>query len=390
MSELGDRPAYLGGPPAFADGPPAWPFPDPDVELSLRRAYADGSWGKYHGAFSVRLEETIRDRLRIPHVLLCGSGTFAVELALRATRVGPGDEVVLASFDFPGNILAVHAVGAFPVLADVDPSDWNLSLDSVERAIGPATRAVLVSHLHGGLVPMRSLMRLARDRGLAVIEDACQCPGAIVDGKFAGTWGDAGVFSFGGSKLLTAGRGGALVAESAEVAQRAKTALLRGNLVCPMSELQAAVLLPQWEKLAERNRRRAANAASLRELLAALPGLRPLAVRPDASEPAYYKFGLQFDAEAFGLSRRMFAAAMRAEGIAFDESFASQHIGRSPKRCRTVGTLHESERAHGGCLVLHHPILLDAADAMGNVAGAIRRIREHLPYFPRDVSEPVR
>src|SRR5256885_2272952 len=124
-------------------------------------------------------------------------------------------------------------------------------------AIGPATRAAVVSHLHGGIVPMRQVMQVAAARGVAVVEDAAQAPGAVVQGRKAGTWGDAGVLSFGGSKLLTAGRGGALLTPHADVHQRARLVLNRGNITCPLSELQAAVLLPPLDKLNARNARRA-------------------------------------------------------------------------------------------------------------------------------------
>src|SRR5690606_8468971 len=138
-------------------------------------------------------------------------------LALRGLKIGPGDEVLLAGYDFAGNFRAIEAVGARPALIDINPATWCLDVDLLESAIGPETRAVIASHLHGGLVPMRRLMQLASARGIAVVEDACQAPGAIIDGRRAGTWGDAGVLSFGGSKLLTAGRGGAVLTQSAEV-----------------------------------------------------------------------------------------------------------------------------------------------------------------------------
>src|SRR5947207_4510999 len=136
-------------------------------------------------------------------------------------------------------------LGGPPVLVDVHPDNWNLDPARLEAACGPATRAVIVSHLHGGLVPMREVMAFAAARQITVIEDAAQCPGAMVQGRRAGTWGDAGVLSFGGSKLLTAGRGGAILTAKHTIAQRARIWQMRGNLVAPLSELQAAVLRPQ-------------------------------------------------------------------------------------------------------------------------------------------------
>src|SRR4029077_13617558 len=114
------------------------------------------------------------------------------------------------------------------------------------------------------------VMGIAADSGLREIEDNAEAPGAVVQGCKVGTWGDVGIMSFGGSKLLTAGRGGAFLTRHADVHQRARLWLHRGNHVCPLSELQAAVLLPQLDKLEERNRKRAANVQLLSEKLRAL------------------------------------------------------------------------------------------------------------------------
>jgi len=122
---------------------------------------------------------------------------------------------------------------------------------------------------------MQELVAVAAAHALAVIEDAAQAPGAVVQGRKAGTWGDVGVLSFGGSKLLTAGRGGALLTARADIAQRARLWQHRGNQVCPLSELQAAVLLPQLAKLDARNVQRRMSVGRLLEALAQVPGLRP-------------------------------------------------------------------------------------------------------------------
>src|SRR5438105_6927533 len=152
------NPVLLGGTPVRPQGPPVWPIPDNDVLAALQQAYQDGSWGTYHGHHVEGLEQRLADYHQIAHVLTCASGTFAVELALRALQVGPGDEVILAAYDYPGNFLSVHAVGATPVLVDVDPANWNLAPDLLAAAIGPSTRAVIVSHLHGGVVPMPAVL----------------------------------------------------------------------------------------------------------------------------------------------------------------------------------------------------------------------------------------
>jgi dTDP-4-amino-4,6-dideoxygalactose transaminase len=367
-------PAILGGPPVRPAGPPPWPPADDAVRGALLAAYDDGSWSRYHGPHVEALERRLAEYHRVRHALACGSGTFAVELALRALQVGPGDEVVLAAYDFPGNFLCVHAVGAQPVLADLDPPSWNLTLDAVMACLGPATKVVIASHLHGGIVNMEEFKDRLKGNNVALIEDACQCPGATVAGRMAGTWGDVGVLSFGGSKLLTAGRGGALITDRADVHQRARLHQLRGNLVCPLSELQAAVLLPQLAALDARNAERGRRAAQLMQALAGVPGPRPLRNPPGDHAPGYYKVGFQFDAAAFGLDRAAFVAALRAEGIAFDDGFRAAHISRSPKRYRAVGPLPEATRADQGMVVLHHPVLLAGESAVREVAEAVRKV----------------
>lgn len=386
MSERVSLPALLGGPPVRPQGPPDWPFPDEEVRAALEAAYRDGSWGRYHGGNVRRLEERLAKDYGVPFALACGSGTFAIELALRALPVGSGDEVLLAAYDYPGNFLCVHAVGATPVLVDLDPLNWNVAPERLREAIGPATRALLVSHLHGGLVPMRAVRDLAAVHGLHVIEDAAQAPGAIVEGERAGTWGDVGVLSFGGSKLLTAGRGGVLLTRHAAIHQRARTQLLRGNLVCPLSELQAAVLLPQLDRLDERHGRRAESVAQLLEGLREVSGLRPFRNRVDG-RPAYYKLGFQLDASVFGLPRDLLVAALRAEGIAIDEGFRALHVGRSPSRFRRGGELVEAEKAHHGTLILHHPVLLGTREDIAEIVEAVRKVQAHAAAL-RDLASP--
>src|SRR5262249_49087322 len=157
-----------------------WPPPDPDVRAALEAAFASGDWGRYHGEHVPALETELAAFHGVPHALTCASGTLAVEAALRALRVGPGDEVVLAAYEYESNFLTIHAIGAKPVLVDVAPHNWNLDPAGLEAALTPHTKAVICSHLHGGVVPMREVMAVARNHGVGVIEDAAQAHGATV------------------------------------------------------------------------------------------------------------------------------------------------------------------------------------------------------------------
>jgi perosamine synthetase len=349
-----------------------WPPDDPDVRDALEAALADGSWGRYLGPHVGRLSAALAEFFGLPHAYPCCSGTFAVELALRSLSIEAGDEVVLAGYDFPGNFRAIEAIGARPVLVDVDPANWNLDYRHLSAAIGPRTRAVLVSHLHGGQVRMGAVLEIAERHRLAVVEDVCQAPGAIVEGRLAGTWGDVAVLSFGGSKLLTAGRGGAILTRRADVYQRARIFCEQGNHAFPLSELQGAVLLPQLAKLQDRNARRGAAAERLVESLRDIKSLRPLEGLPDSSVPVFYKLGFRYDAAAAGRSRADFIAAAQSKGVAIDAGFRS-FVLRGQTRCRISGDLTGCRLASESALVLHHPVLLEPDETIDYVAATLLR-----------------
>src|SRR5262245_28671052 len=147
--------ALDGGPAAIPEGPPGWPPLDESVRAALEAAYADGSWGRYHGPHCERLRELLAALCGIRHAWLCSSGTIGIELALRGLKVGLGDEVILAGYDFPGNFRAIEAVGARPVLVDLVSGGWTIDAEQVASAVSPQTKALIVSHLHGSLADMR-------------------------------------------------------------------------------------------------------------------------------------------------------------------------------------------------------------------------------------------
>jgi len=372
-------PAVLGGPAVFPEGPPDWPGRRPEVESAVGLALRDGSWGRYVGRHSQQLVQRLAELTGRSHVVLCSSGTAAVELALRGLKLVPGDEVILGAYDFPGNFRNVLAVGARPRLVDVSPHNATLDPEALEESLTERTRAIVVSHLHGGVAALSRVRAFADRHGLAVVEDACQMPGAVVEGRPAGSWGDVGVFSFGGSKLLTAGRGGALFTDRAEVAQRIRLYTERGNTAYPLSELQAAALLPQLEELEQANRRRE---RGVRRLLAALSdmGLVPFQNEPTtpASRPGYYKVGFWYQPDAFeGLPREAFVAAVRAEGVALDVGFRALHRTHSRRNFEAAGPLTTADQADQRVVVLHHPVLLQGESVLDRVGLAVRKVQQH-------------
>jgi dTDP-4-amino-4,6-dideoxygalactose transaminase len=344
-----------------------WPPRDLTVRDALLAAWEDGSWGSYDSGHVRRLEARLAEMFGFQHVLTCGSGTLAVEVCLRAAGCEAGTEAILAAYDYPGNFLSVHATGAMPRLVDVGPSDNSPIPEAVREALNERTRAVIVSHLHGGLADISAIRRACAGRAV-VLEDAAQCPGTRLSGDLA-------VLSFGGSKLLSAGRGGAILTNDGRLAQRARLALGRGNnLVAPLSELQAIVLLPQLEALADRNRTRGEAVRLLKRHLP--PGMTLFEPASTEGEPGYYKVGMRLDPARLGVSREHLVSRARQRGVALDEGFPALHVGRSPKRYLASGSLEGAERAGRETIILHHPVLLEGGDALLRMASILTEVHE--------------
>src|SRR5438874_701510 len=200
------------------------------------------------------------------------SGTSALELALRAFDIGPGDEVITAANSFIASALAISHVGATPILVDVDPNTYTVDVSAIERVITPRTKAVLPVHLYGRPADMDQIRQLANKHGLVIIEDACQAHGTRYKGKRAGSLGHAAAFSFYPGKNLGAyGDGGAVVTNDLGVARRLEMLrnygqkekyqhLFRGYNR-RLDTLQAAVLRVKLKYLEKWNAARRRNAA---------------------------------------------------------------------------------------------------------------------------------
>lgn len=179
-----------------------------------------GELFRYHeGGECARFEKRWADYVRVRHALMTSSGTTALSAALTALGIGPGDEVLVPSHTYMATAVAVVAAGAIPVIVEIDDS---LMLDplAVEAAIGPRTRAMIPVHMWGLVCDMTALTRIARDRGVLVVEDACQCVGGGYEGRPVGSFGEAGAFSFNYFKNMTCGEGGAVVTNDEQAAKR--------------------------------------------------------------------------------------------------------------------------------------------------------------------------
>ncbi len=228
------------------------------------------------GAEVEGFEEDIARYLGVPHAVGCASGSDALAIALAALGVGPGDVVLTTPFSFFATASCAYRVGARPAFVDICPDTFNLDPGRLDDAIGPRARAILPVHLFGQCADMDPILDLARRRGLAVVEDACQALGAryrSATGRegAAGTLGDAGCYSFFPSKNLGGfGDGGLLVTRDADLARRARSLRVHGESEryrherigwnSRLDALQAAVLRVKLPHLDAWSRSRAANA----------------------------------------------------------------------------------------------------------------------------------
>jgi len=352
-------------------------FDESELER-VRQALAGRTAGD--GPFCRRVEARLAEQLGVPRVLLTTSCTHALELALLALGIGPGQEVVCPSFTFVSTANAVLRVGAVPVLADIEETGLGLDPADTERRITPRTAAILPVHYAGYAAPMDELLDLARGRGLRVIEDAAQGLGASFRGRALGALGDAGCFSFHETKNVTCGEGGALALRDKAVADRAeiirekgtnRAAFLRGEVdkytwvaegsSYILSDVLAAILDAQLDKAETIAARRARIAARYREGLQAWAqreGVRLPPLSPDRTVNDHL-FHLVFPSEA---SRDACLRALRAGGIQATFHYVPLHsspFGRTLPGTR--GEFPVSERVAGRLLRLPmHPLLQDA------------------------------
>src|SRR5260370_1087602 len=191
----------------------------PDLEDAIERVF--GSMEFILGSETAAFEREFAACWNATHAIACGNGTDALELALSASGVKPGDEVITVAHTFAATGEAIVRVGAVPRFVDINPDTLLMDIDQVAGAINQRTKAIIPVHLYGSCVEMRPLMALANQHELTVIEDAAQAHGAIEGGKRAGTIGEAGCFSFYPGKNLGAyGDAGAVITSNSELAAR--------------------------------------------------------------------------------------------------------------------------------------------------------------------------
>lgn len=264
----------------------------------------DSGWISSEGPFIRRFEENFAVAVGRRFAIAVANGSLALDAAVAALRLEPGDEVILPSFTIISCAAAVVRARAIPVVVDSDPKTWNMDVSLIERCVTRRTKAIMAVHIYGLPCDMDPILALAGKYGLKIIEDAAEMHGQTYRGKPCGSFGDLSIFSFYPNKLVTTGEGGMIVTDSAELAEICRS--LRNLCFIParrfvheelgwnmrMSNLQAALGIAQLERLSEFVERKRAMGGLYTQLLDDIPGIQlPLPETPYAKN-IYWVFGI--------------------------------------------------------------------------------------------------
>jgi len=316
-----------------------WPHFETDEVSVVSTILESGKVNYWTGDQGRLFEKEFAAFIDCKHAIAVANGTVALELALRALGIGPGDEVIVPCRTFIASASCVVMLGATPVMADVDPESQNITADTIRAVMTERTRAVITVHLAGWPCDMDPIMELAQASGIKVIEDCAQAHGATYKGRQVGSIGHSAAFSFCQDKIMTTGgEGGMLTTNDDAVWEKAWAFKDHGksydavyNKVHPagfrwlhesfgtngrLTELQAGIGRQQLKKLLWWRNARRSNAAILTEQFSAIDALRVTVPGPDFGH-AYYKYYVFVRPEklANGWNRDRIMHAISAEGI---------------------------------------------------------------------------
>lgn len=272
-------------------------------------------WISSEGPNVKQFEEKFARRVGRKYAIAVTNGTAAIDAAVEALGIGPGDEVILPTFTIISCITQIVRSGAIPVLVDSDPLTWNMDVSQIEARITPRTKAIMVVHIYGLPVDMDPVLEIAQRYGLRVIEDAAEMHGQTYRGRPCGSFGDISTFSFYPNKHVTTGEGGMIVTDDDELAETCRS--LRNLCFQPqkrfvherlgwnlrMTNLQAALGLAQLERLDDFVAIKRAMGRRYAELLKGVQGLELMVEKTAYASNIYWVFGMMlnddvpFDAE---------------------------------------------------------------------------------------------
>jgi dTDP-4-amino-4,6-dideoxygalactose transaminase len=329
--------AITGGEPLRKAPFTTWPIARKEEADALQDVLTSSKWGgqpfpgKHAEAFARKFAEVHTAK----YAQCVNTGTVAIQAALRAIGIRPGDEVIVPAYTWEGTVGPVLLVNAIPVFVDVDPETYCLDAKLIEKAITPKTKAILPVHLGMRFADMDEILRIASKHNLKVIEDCAHAHGGKWRDKGAGSMGDLGAFSFQSSKLITSGEGGAVITNNLEYLERVQSYINAGRASLTdkyhhriigfnyrLGEFQAAVLGPQLDRLPAQAALREKNMKHFEARLQNTPEIGLLKPDPRITGPAPYGYVMKyFSAKAKEIPRAAFVAALQLEGIPCDGLF---------------------------------------------------------------------
>lgn len=273
----------------------------------------DSGWISSEGPFVKEFEDKFAARMGRKHGIAVCNGTAAIDAAVEALGIGPGDEVILPTFTIISCVLQIVRSGATPVLVDADPLTWNMDVTQLEAKVTPRTKAIMVVHIYGLPVDMDPVLDIAKRHGLKIIEDAAEVIGQTYRGKPCGSFGEVSTVSFYPNKHVTTGEGGMILTDDDELAETCRS--LRNLCFQPrrrfvherlgwnlrMTNLQAALGLAQLERLDEFIEKKRWIGQRYNKLLAGLQGVQLPLPATDYAENIYWVYGLVLD-ESLGFN----------------------------------------------------------------------------------------
>ena len=329
--------AISGGEPLRKTPFTQWPFGGNEELAALQDVLGGSGWGgqPFPGKHSSAFARKFADMHTAKYGQCVNTGTAAIQAALKAIGIQPGDEVIAPAYTWEGTVGPVLLLGAVPVFVDVDPDTYCLDAKLVEQAITPKTKAILPVHLGMRFADMDELLRIAQKHNLKIIEDCAHAHGGMWKGKGAGSMGDLGAFSFQSSKLLTCGEGGAVLTNNLEYMEQVQSYINAGRASVTdqfhhrivgfnyrLGEFQAAVLGAQLDRLPGQSEVRNKNMAHFESRLKGMPGIGLLKPDPRITRLAPYGYVIKYFANQMkDIHRAAFVAALQLEGVPCDGLF---------------------------------------------------------------------
>ena len=313
-----------------------WPVITDEDKAAVMRVLDSGILFGPYAPEVAALQEEFADYIGTKYCIATNSGTAALHMAIAASGIGPGDEVITSAFSFLASATCILHHNAIPVFVDIDPVTYNIDAEKIEEKVTEKTKAIIPVHIHGLPCDMDKVLEIAKKHNLAVIEDACQSHGAAYKGKKTGNLGVMAAFSLNSTKNLPGGEGGLFVTDDEELRAKANMTRMFGEYVKEgegrsykaytmgwmyrTQEMSCALTRSQLKRLDYYNEISRKNGDYLTEELSKIKGLIPPATPSDRTH-IYHKYRVRLDAKSLGIDiepkdfRDKVMKALIAEGV---------------------------------------------------------------------------